>query len=286
MKIQLEKEFQYAGDKVRGVLLLDHSNRMRARRVRISFAGKEQTKLVKGIERYRRVHQEENWIVQEVIDIWTAADSKYLEPGNQTFPFELQLPEDAPPSVTIRKNRRNNITYEIRAKVDRPFAFDPNANTIITVLPAPISVQDRNPIEDTLQDPNGKLHLEVVLDQKKFALGQSITGKVKFKKDPSIKVRAVEATLTYTESLTARGYTKSAPFQMGSIRWDVDPKAEYYEWPLLLATNEENNYSINGRLIKRFWKIDVKVNRPLKKDYHISIPLLMCSPKMRLGDPT
>lgn len=274
IEIQLNKVNYYPGEKIQGELLVDVPKPIRARKVQLTFIGKEHTKVVRGSGKNRRVYVEDCIIVEKVVDVWTASQNGRLGPCNETFPFEFQLPVHALPSMVVRFNDAHKITYEIKAKIDRPLAFDPNVKIDIQVLPLPIEQYSARVLVESFQEPKGRYRFEVNLAKNVFIPGESVSGRVTFKKDPSMKARAVECAVVYTESATAEGHTDAYPYVIGTLRWEIDPSGEYYEWPFNIQTHQSSDYSVEGRLIRCFWMVDVKVDLPLKRDQHVQVPFL------------
>ncbi len=272
--IQLERDTYYPGEKVKGVVSLNVSKPLRAREVVLSFVGREHTRVVRGSGKNRHVYLEDFFIVQEVVSLWAASPNGYLGPSNEMFPFEFQIPVDALPSTIVKSNDADTIAYEVKAKIDRPLAFDPNVTAEIHVDLPVIESYPTTPLMDTFQDPQGRDRLEVSVAKNVFTPGETVSGIVKFKRTPELKARAVECSLFYTESATAHGHTDNYPYIIGRHRWDLDPSGEYYEFQFNFPTNPSGDFSVEGRIIRCSWIIDVKVDLPLKRDQHVQVPLL------------
>ncbi len=253
---------------------MDVPKPLRARKVQLTFVGKEHTIVVRGSGKHRQVYAEDNVIVQHVVDVWTSTQDGYLGPCNEMFPFEFQLPANALPSFIAKLSQSNKIMYEIKAKIDRPRALDPNVNGIIHVVYPPIDNYPAKAVVETLSARMEKMHLEVSVEKNVFIPGETVTGKVKFTKDPLIKVRAVECALLFVERMTAQGHTDSYPYSVSGLRWEIDPSGEYYEWPFSFPTHPSSDYSIHGKIMQRLWMVDVKVDLPLKRDEHMEVPLI------------
>lgn len=247
---------------------------MRARRVELAFVGKEHTKVVRGSGKNRHVYIEERVIVATAVDVWVASPGGYLGPSNEVFPFEFQIPVQALPSTEVKFNTSDTISYEIQAKIDKPHAFDVNATVVIQVIPIPIETYPTRPVVESFQDPKGRDYIEVAVDKNVFIPGECVSGRVKFKKDPMMKARALECAVLFTESATAQNHTDTFPYICGNFRAELDPSMEYFEWPFNFQTPQSWDFTLEGILIRRIWMVDVKVDLPWKKDQHVIVPLL------------
>ncbi len=272
--MQLEKDTYFPGEIIKGRLLLDVPKPVKARRVELAFVGKEHAKVVRGSGKNRHVYIEERVIVATAVDVWVASPGGELGPCNEVFPFEFQIPGQALPSMVVKNNLEDTISYEIKAKIDRPHAFDVNANVAIQVIPIPIETYPAMAVVESFQDPRGRDYIEVSIDKNVFIPGEQVSGRVKFKKDPMMKARAVECAMLFTESATAQDHTDTYPVILGNFREELDPSAEYYEWPFNFQTPQSWDFTLEGILIRRIWMVDVKVDLPLKKDQHVIVPLL------------
>ncbi len=263
------------------MLSVNVPKRIRARKVQLAFVGKEHTRVTRGSGDDEQVYTEDNIIVKDVVDVWTATQGGYLGPCNEIYPFEFQLPEKALLSIVAKNSRENYIAYEIKAKIDRPHTLDNNAESSFPVMYPLINNVPTKAVVKTFHAPTGRMHLEVSVDKNVYIPGETVSGRVKFKKDPSMNARAVECAVLLIESMTAEGVTDSTSYAEGRIHWDIDPSGEYYEWPFSIPTQKGGNYSVPGKLLKRQWVVDVKVDLPLKRDPHVEVPLSF----LRLGAP-
>ncbi len=285
LNIQLEKDTYYPGEKVKGVLSIIVPKPMRARKVQITFEGKEYTRVerfgriagmdiphAKSLEPHVRVYKEEECIVLETINVWVAPKENYLGPCNEQFPFEFHLPEHALPSVITRGE--NGISYEIKAAIDRPRALDPKAYQAVQVFPRAYETYPTEPIKRSREDFEGKMQLIVSVAKDVFVPGERVTGKVVFRQDPSLQVQSVDIGLVCTGSFTAEGVTDTFEDMGEVIHCEINPSVQWYEWPFDIKTLEGAKFSLHGKLIQRSWKVEVRVNLPRKKNKIVDVPLL------------
>ncbi len=274
LSIQTEKDSFYPGEKVKGVLSVNVPKPMRARKVLLSFEGKEHVLIVVGSGKHRQVFTEDNYIINEKIDVWTPTNGEILGPCNELFPFEFELPPNALPTVKAQGSPINGIAYEIKAKIDRPRALDRRVNCILRVLRPPMERFPTEAIVQTLPEPKGKIQVEVYVEKTAYVPGEQVVGRVRFTQDPLVKVRAVEISLQFIEHYRAQGRTFPFPYISGQLRNEVDPLTEFYEWPFAFTSFGGDFYSVDGKLVTHEWVVDVKVDLPLKRDPHVVVPLL------------
>src|SRR4030042_484677 len=266
VNIQLEKETYNPWEKIKGVLSVHVSKPTRARKIQIAFEGKEHTIIVRGSGDDETTYKENNMIVEQKIDVWDSVNGEYLGPCSELFPFEFQLPNNALPTVTSQNNSRSGITYEIKAKIDRPLALDPKVSRVIQVIHQPIDMYPTKTVTETFVNPSGTMHLEVIIDKNVFKPGDRVTGTAKFKQSPNAKVRARALALKFIESFTAEGKTDTFPTISDQVRFEVNPLGDYKDGPYSLITNSRGPYSIFGKLVRHKWVLDVKVDLPFKRD--------------------
>ncbi len=283
LNIQLEKESFYPGEKVKGVLSIIVPKPMRARKVQITFEGKEHTHVVRpgtlnfmrrrAFERYTEVYEEEYVIVVNTINVWEAPKGSLFGPCNERFPFEFQIPERALPSVITSSDNENGISYEIKAKIDRPRSIDSKAYCEVLVLPQAYETYSTDAIERSREDFDGKLLLLVHVDKGVYVPGENVTGKVVFRQEPSLQVQSVDISVVCTGSFTAEGVADAFRDEADAVHCEVDPLQRSYEWPFDLETPKGGRFSLHGQLIKRLWEVEVKVNLPRKKNKSVDVPL-------------
>ncbi len=266
------------------MLSVNLSKALRARKIQITFEGKEHTHTEKERvgypdgefeNRYLIIHDEQNILVTESTTVWENPKGGNLGPCNELFPFEFQIPEQTIPSVVTRGKDYALIMYEIVAKIDKPLAIDPAVHSEVLVLPKPHKAYRIEPMDRTREDPEGKMLLNVHADKTIFVPGEHVTGKIVFKKDPSLYAESIVIAVIYTGSVTTEGETQTSRMEADEANYEIDPHAEYFEIPFDLAIPEDARRSVHGNLIKRLWELEVKVNVLSKGIEKINLPLIV-----------
>ncbi len=276
LKFQLEKESYYPGEKVKGVLSVNVPHPIRARKVQITLEGKERV----SFERHGRggpyIHEENNIIVEKSINVWEAPEGGgEFGQSNALFPFEVQIPENAPPSVSMKDPLFNGITYELIAKIDKPLAEDPVAHYEILVLPRDRDSYVIKPVVMSHREFSGKMRVAVHIDKNVYVPGEHVTGKASLRRDSSLSVQDVEISLVYTITHTASGNDDPFRHVVGTIQCEIDPSVESFEWPFDFETPEDARFSVHGKMVKRLWEIEVRVNLIEEDDKILDVPILI-----------
>jgi len=237
------------------------------------------------------VYSQTRMIVEGGLDLWTPENQKIDGPCEKQCPFEFSLPPDALPTLempfeydvpkslaskgitrSIPKNLGGTINYKIRAKIDKPFAFDPNDEIAVRVHPVSENVETGK-LSSKIASTSGKTELNVQIDKDVFMPGENITGNIELRTHPKEKVRGVSALLGFCYSCTAQRETDTYLQVIDQVSFLADPAVEYFTQPFSFATPPNVPCSIAGQLVKIEWFVDVKVDLPLKADMHLRFPL-------------
>jgi Arrestin (or S-antigen), N-terminal domain len=106
------------GDTLSGALVVKAQESVKTAGIRVDLVCREKVEVADGKE----------W--SELIDTKTIADARTLEPSEVEFPFEVEVPESAQPSLEIPVGE---ITWLVRAIVGRRFRTDTTLEQVFTV---------------------------------------------------------------------------------------------------------------------------------------------------------
>ena len=141
----------------------------------------------------------------------------FLEPGDYSFPFQIQLPSNLPTSFESSNAR---IRYSLTSTIDIPWAFDQHTYKAITV----ISHVDLN-LDPTLRRPynlcesktvccccckSGPISATLCLKKTGFVCGEYLSGDVTINNQSSRDVKP--PTIHLYEKLTLHATTRSKTF--------------------------------------------------------------------------
>ncbi|GMH43178.1 hypothetical protein BSKO_11100 [Bryopsis sp. KO-2023] len=142
--ITLDSADIFPGGVVTGHVLLETSERIKARGVRLSLLGVEKVHIIrrrKDSKGNRKVYHyvAERELVSERVTLFgwpkgAQGDPVFLEAGRQySFPFKFSIPFHCLPSCEYNESKR--ISYRIDSCVDRPWRFDYSCKASVWVFP-------------------------------------------------------------------------------------------------------------------------------------------------------
>ncbi len=293
LRLELEKAKFQPGEVIRGQLHIELAKPTRARKVEITLKGREYAMVTRlSREDEQSIFKENKELVNASITPWTPTGEESLGPCELSFPFQFQLPLKCPPAVvpplrytmpsyadeakirkTIPSYFTGGIIYEIHAKIDKQRAIDPKAKCNIVVDPTPIDPPPTKAVTSTYNEVSKGLWVELQVDQNRIKPGDRLTGVVKYKQGPDLKIRAVEITSQFSLHINAGGYTDRYTQIMDRVTFSIERETESYTWPFDLATFADGPFSVNGLIVQIKWGVSVKVDVPLGKDKHVEVPI-------------
>ena len=291
LNIDIEKEEYLPGETVKGTLTVTLDKPVKARKIEITLEGKESSVIKRGSGKAKSTFQSESKIVDNASNSCTIPGTDILEACTATYPFEFLLPESTLPSIgqslnysipehlaskgitrTIPEELPGSISYAVKAKIDIPRAPDINGQAAMNVLMVPQKDLVARTLGSRLSFAMGKLYAEAYVQNDIFKPGDVINGHVMFRKDPSEKARAVEVSLKFAIASTAQGQNETFEQVCDVISFPIS-SGNNISSDFVLESFADAPYSINGKLLKIFWFVDVKVDIPRKVDQHVRIPL-------------
>lgn len=135
--IELEREYYYAGERAKGWVIVDVTENLKVRGVRVLLRGKAHVewKITKGGE--RRTVKEEQYFVDDKVVAWGKDKNEdgpipIMPRGNHKFPFEFRLPESSLPCSF--ESKVGTIRYYLRVIIDIPYASPPQGLKYFTII--------------------------------------------------------------------------------------------------------------------------------------------------------
>uniref|UniRef100_A0A7E4W6C0 Arrestin_C domain-containing protein n=1 Tax=Panagrellus redivivus TaxID=6233 RepID=A0A7E4W6C0_PANRE len=127
--IRLEKDVYYAGEPLTGCVVLENTENIKIRGIRVLLRGKAhvQLKVMKSGE--RKTLKDDQYLLDEKIVIWgkdksEPPDAQQILPrGMHTFNFAFQLPQCQMPCSL--ETRMGTIRYYVKCIIDIPYASSP-----------------------------------------------------------------------------------------------------------------------------------------------------------------
>ncbi|XP_058809351.1 arrestin domain-containing protein 3-like isoform X4 [Phymastichus coffea] len=150
--IKLEKEVYYAGETIRGHVILHTSENFKLRSMRLAVRGQAHAEWKVLVSGERRNVKDDQYFVDERTVVWGQESSEgpipILPRGKHQFPFAFQLPESALPCSF--ESRTGYIRYYVKATVDRPYASPPQGLKYFTLLGPHIDCMDEQYLKPVL----------------------------------------------------------------------------------------------------------------------------------------
>nr|MDO8114109.1 hypothetical protein [Candidatus Sigynarchaeota archaeon] len=300
IQITTDKDHYHPGDAINGEVRIELQNAINAQNVEVQLLGLENAIFGNGENTYT----EKETIIDENTVLWEDSKGGMLGPGIVTFPFSFTLPPGALPTLIPPTNFQvpdwaagkgikktafglaGNITYTLKAWIDKPLVLLEKRAVEVPVLvrafPFP-HVQARH-LACNFMHPSRNLKVRVEIDACSIKRGDAITGRIEFWKHPMIKVRGVTASLSFQSLASStrfkgfknkNGVMTKVSQRTDTIRFPVDPRGEYFTWEFKLRSVKNGPITVSGKLVKVRWLLDVQIDLPLKRDPHVSIPVIV-----------
>ncbi|GMR36254.1 hypothetical protein PMAYCL1PPCAC_06449, partial [Pristionchus mayeri] len=186
--IRLGKETYFAGESIEGSVLLENTENIKIKGIRVLLRGKVHAtlKVVKSGE--RRTMKDDQYIIDEKTVIWgndKAAEVEVipiLPRGVHQLPFSFEIPQTALPCSL--ESRYGTIRYYIKVIIDIPYASSPQGIKYFTVIGPHIDCMDQKYLSPlTGQDrmttccmccQRGALAIRVTMDRTAYVCGENI----------------------------------------------------------------------------------------------------------------
>ncbi|CAI4226900.1 unnamed protein product [Auanema sp. JU1783] len=186
--IRLSKDVYYAGENITGTVLLENSENIKIKGIRVLLRGKVHAnlKVVKSGE--RRTIKDDQYILDEKELIWGRDKAEecdvipILARGLHNLPFSFALPQSTLPCSL--ESRYGTIRYYIKVIIDIPYASSPQGIKYFTIIGphidcmeekylAPLTGQDRK-VTCCWCCQRGALALRITLDRTAYVCGENI----------------------------------------------------------------------------------------------------------------
>ena len=292
--ITLDKPYYLPGDVIRGQVNVDLDTEMDARSIEIDFHAFEYASVSRGSGKHRRTYVERREIAHQKSSLWSCGDEeKTIGPCSESFPFVFSLPNDATPSLytpfdyplPIDARERGikrmikhysysgKITYRLKVKLDKPWAIDPKDKTLIDVLPLPVPEHEKTWLEHESIVPSGEIGIFGSVLGSMFAPGDVIQGKFKILKMEGLEIRSITVSLRFRYSYTAMGHTDTFLQRVDYLTWPDVPGVREILGDFSFIVPQGCPFSVPGTLVRLQWELDIKVDRPMRRDNHLCIPI-------------
>ncbi|KAE9551873.1 hypothetical protein FO519_004922 [Halicephalobus sp. NKZ332] len=186
--IRLDKDVYYAGEPLTGCVVLENSENIKIRGIRVLLRGKAhvQLKVMKSGE--RKTLKDDQYLLDEKIVIW--GKDKHEEPdatqilprGMHQFNFAFQLPQCQMPCSL--ETRMGTIRYYVKCIIDIPYASSPQGIKYFSLIGPHIDCMEEKYLASLCgQDhkvrcfrccQRGTIALRVVLERTAYCCGENL----------------------------------------------------------------------------------------------------------------
>ncbi|CAI5443636.1 unnamed protein product [Caenorhabditis angaria] len=186
--IRLNKDVYYAGETISGSVLLENTENIKIRGIRVLLRGKVHAtlKVVKSGE--RRTLKDDQYVLDEKQLLWgkdkndESESTPILARGVHQFSFNFDLPQSALPCSL--ESRHCTIRYYFKVIIDIPYASSPQGVKYFTIIGphidsmeekylSPLTAQDRK-VTCCWCCQRGALALRVILERTAYVCGENV----------------------------------------------------------------------------------------------------------------
>ncbi|VDO72028.1 unnamed protein product [Haemonchus placei] len=261
--IRLAKEIYYAGERISGSVVLENTENIKIKGIRVLLRGKVHAtlKVVKSGE--RRTIKDDQYVLDEKLLIWgkdkndESEGVPILARGLHQFPFSFDLPQTTLPCSL--ESRHGTIRYYIKVIIDIPYASSPQGIKYFTIIGphldcmeekylSALSGQDRK-TTCCLCCRRGALALRVVLDRTAYVCGENIRVRAQVENRQSSQQMISIRLIQHVEFFIDKGVLgESKMITLGSNQWNslflsmtylfsfLSNESLHLEFPLTVAT--------------------------------------------------
>ncbi|MFX0053327.1 MAG: hypothetical protein ACFFAD_00245 [Candidatus Hermodarchaeota archaeon] len=266
ISIHLPKEEYSPGERVEGHAIVVCDDDFDCESVNLVFSCTEQSRVVVGSGKHRRVFLEKFEYFAYYLEIFN--QSTVME-GETRFEFAFELPKE---SVSSFEGTYSWIRYEIKGKIEVKWALDPKTERrIVVTAPPKESVElEQTMIQKEISN-EGRHLLRVELDSNTIRRGDYIRFRYLVGSDTNI--RGVRAELILREKVSPQGRDTNNDNEMDQQYWEEDKILRESWVDVTVKTGEEWPEAFKSELIEHLYILKVTLDIPWRLDKSIEIPL-------------
>lgn len=234
--IRLDREMYYAGEILKGHVILNTVENFKLRSIRVVLRGKAHVEWKVVISGDRQTVKEDQYFVDDRAIIWgkdkVEGTVPILPRGHHQFPFEFRLPESQLPCSF--ESKLGYIRYYIKVTVDIPYASPPQGMKYFTIIGPHIDCMDEQYMKSMsghdkrttccLCCERGPVTLHTQLDRSAYVCGESIRLRANIDNQGEETVRLKVKLLQYVEYFIDRrvfGVTKELQHVVLEYKGDI-----------------------------------------------------------------
>ncbi|MFW9768243.1 MAG: arrestin family protein [Candidatus Thorarchaeota archaeon] len=257
-----------AGDSVEGTVIIRSDDDYKHNGIRITFKGREHTRVVVSHGKHSTTYTEEYVYFDETVYLEEAG---VMQPGEKHLDFRFLFPDDIEAILTSYDGRGGWIEYTLEAVVERSLRLDPKEKVHLDfrqgmVKPAPQP-------QRLYAERDESIALDVEIEDTIFCIGDSIP--LRFRVAHDVPIREVRAEIYSKEEVHAQGHTRRSKKTLMKKKLDVEYVQRDRWMDVTLETDESMEPSFDRPLIKNTVIVKVTLNIPWRTDRSVEIPITL-----------
>ncbi len=296
IRFELEQTDYTGGDTVKGMMILELTEQVLARGVRIRCQGREQSRWCTGSGKNSRTHSQTRVFFDDELTVmgkpplamgqlmadaikglFSKGEYDVLQPGTYEFPFDYKLPPGIP--ADFESGGSSKIAYTVKGYVDIPLKIDLSCTERLTIYET-YSSEDICPVsadstKSFLMD-SGNVTLKVFLDRNMFYPGQQVTGTVGVQNDSGKELTAIIGELHRVMNLKAHSSrtSRTEVTQLLSIPQSGVPRGRPKEIPFRFDLPADLYSSVtSSELVKVSYQVVFRLDIPWAVDLRTAVPI-------------
>lgn len=266
MEVILTKTQYKPGDTVEGYVIVKCDDDFEHNGIRITFNGREHTRIVVSHGKTSSVHTDEHVYFNETVYLEEAG---IMQVGEKRLPFDFQFPDDSQELQNSYSGRNGWIEYTLEAVVELSWARDLKEKLALDFKQ---SIDTRSHQSQQLYaEREGYPVLDVETENDTFCLGEPIP--LRFRVSNDVKIREVRVELNSNEIVHAGRYKRNSRKKLVKQSIDDDEVRRGLWTDVQLDTHESMQATFNRPIIGNEVTLKVTLNIPWGRDESVEIPL-------------
>ena len=264
--IIIEKTQYKPGDTVEGHVIVKCDDGFEHNGIRITFKGREHTRIVVSHGKTSSVHTDEHVYFNETVYLEEAGT---MQVGERQWPFNFQFPGDLQEMQNSYSGTNGWIEYTLDAVVELSWARDPREKVTLDFR----QTIDRKSRESQRQyaERDGYPVLDVETENNTFCLGDSIP--LRFRVSNDVKIREVRVELRSNEIAYAGKYRRNSRKKLAKQSIDDEEVRRGLWMDVQFNTDESMQTTFKRPIITNEVTLKVTLNIPWGRDESVEIPV-------------
>ncbi len=277
--ILTEKTQYKAVDTVEGQVIVKCDDDFEHNGIRITFKGREHTRIVVSHGKTSSVHTDEHVYFDETVYLEEAG---IMQPGERLLPFKFQFPDDLEEMQNSYSGINGWVEYTLEAVVEISWAKDPKEKLVLDFK----QMMEKRSQQSQRQyaERDGYPVLDVEMEKNIFCLGDQIPLRFRVSKD--VKIREVRVELNSNEIAYAGKIKRNSRKKLVKQSIDDDEVRRGFWMDVQLVTDESMQATFKRPIITNEASLKVTLNIPWGRDESVEIPIHLgfCSSQVESDD--